>query len=150
MTVKESEDLETKQLKRMRELVTILRKASKAYYAENREIMSNFDYDRLYEELEELERETGVILSGCIAGIAASLADAAVSDKYRGQIRTILALILIIVISQPFLRVDLDALVQQYIDDFENIHLFFIHFTDFNISNRIFRNKNRTVERCFQ
>ena len=56
--------METKQLDRMRELASILREASKAYYAENREIMSNFDYDRLYEELEKLERETGVILSG--------------------------------------------------------------------------------------
>lgn len=63
----------------------------------------------------------GVILSGCIAGIAASLADAAVSDKYRKQIRTILALILIIVISQPFLGVDFDALVRQYIAEFDSM-----------------------------
>lgn len=63
----------------------------------------------------------GIILSGCIAGIAASLADAAVSDRYRKQIRTIVALILIIVISQPFLRVDFDALVRQYISEFESM-----------------------------
>lgn len=63
----------------------------------------------------------GVILSGCIVGIAASLVDASVSDKYRSQIRTIVALILIIVIAQSFLRVDFDSLVRQYIDEFENI-----------------------------
>ena len=55
--------METKKIKRMKELVAKLREASKAYYAENREIMSNFDYDRLYDELENLEKETGVILS---------------------------------------------------------------------------------------
>ena len=49
---------------RMKELVKILNQASKAYYAENREIMSNFEYDKLYDELEELEAETGVVLAG--------------------------------------------------------------------------------------
>ena len=49
---------------RMKELVKILNQASKAYYAENREIMSNFEYDKLYDELEALEAETGVILAG--------------------------------------------------------------------------------------
>ncbi|MBE5852769.1 MAG: NAD-dependent DNA ligase LigA [Lachnospiraceae bacterium] len=49
---------------RMKELVKILNQASKAYYAENREIMSNYEYDRLYDELEALEKETGVILAG--------------------------------------------------------------------------------------
>lgn len=55
--------METEKMSRMKELVAILQKASKAYYAEDREIMSNFEYDRLYEELEKLEAETGVILS---------------------------------------------------------------------------------------
>lgn len=55
--------METKKMNRMKELVATLQEASKAYYAENREIMSNYDYDRLYDELEELEKETGVILS---------------------------------------------------------------------------------------
>lgn len=49
---------------RMQELIKILNEASKAYYAEDREIMSNFEYDRLYEELEGLEKETGIVLSG--------------------------------------------------------------------------------------
>ncbi len=48
---------------RIRELVNILNKASKAYYQDSTEIMSNFEYDRLYDELSELEKETGIILS---------------------------------------------------------------------------------------
>lgn len=50
-------------LTRMRELADILTEAGKAYYQEDREIMSNFEYDRLYDELEELERETGIVLA---------------------------------------------------------------------------------------
>ena len=50
-------------LNRMKELVEILNKASKAYYSEDAEQMSNFEYDTLYEELEQLEKETGTILS---------------------------------------------------------------------------------------
>lgn len=48
---------------RMKVLVRLLKEASKAYYAENREIMSNLEYDRLYDELEKLEAETGIVLS---------------------------------------------------------------------------------------
>jgi DNA ligase (NAD+) len=48
---------------RMKELVYILNKASKVYYQENNEIMSNFDYDKLYDELVELEKITGVTMS---------------------------------------------------------------------------------------
>ncbi len=48
---------------RIHELVNILNDASKAYYAEDREVMSNFEYDRLYDELTALEKETGIILS---------------------------------------------------------------------------------------
>ena len=48
---------------RMRELVDILNKASKAYYAEDQEIMSNFEYDKLYDELVALEQNTGITLS---------------------------------------------------------------------------------------
>lgn len=48
---------------RMRELVDILNKASKAYYAEDQEIMSNFEYDKLYDELVALEQKTGITLS---------------------------------------------------------------------------------------
>ena len=49
---------------RIRYLVDVLNKASKAYYGEDREIMSNFEYDKLYDELEALEKKTGVVLSG--------------------------------------------------------------------------------------
>ncbi len=48
----------------MHELVERLISASKAYYAEGREIMSNFEYDALYDELVALESQTGVILAG--------------------------------------------------------------------------------------
>ena len=49
---------------RMKHLVSTLNEAAKAYYQENREIMSNFEYDKLYDELVELEKETGITLSG--------------------------------------------------------------------------------------
>ena len=48
---------------RIRELVDILNRAAKAYYKDAKEIMSNNEYDRLYDELIELEEETGLILS---------------------------------------------------------------------------------------
>lgn len=48
---------------RMKELVDLLNRASHAYYAEDREIMSNFEYDRLYDELAELEKETGITMA---------------------------------------------------------------------------------------
>ena len=48
---------------RMKELVSTLNEAAKAYYQENREIMSNFEYDKLYDELVALEAETGTTLS---------------------------------------------------------------------------------------
>ncbi|MGI6070327.1 MAG: NAD-dependent DNA ligase LigA [Blautia sp.] len=51
-------------LDRMKELVQKLNEAGKAYYQEDREIMSNLEYDRLYDELLELERQTGTVLSG--------------------------------------------------------------------------------------
>lgn len=51
-------------IERMKELGEQLRAASRAYYQEDREIMSNFDYDRLYDELTALEKETGVVLAG--------------------------------------------------------------------------------------
>ncbi|MCB7318223.1 NAD-dependent DNA ligase LigA [Lacrimispora sp. 210928-DFI.3.58] len=49
---------------RMKELVPLLREAAKAYYQESREIMSNFEYDKLYDELLSLEEETGIVMSG--------------------------------------------------------------------------------------
>ena len=48
---------------RMKELVSLLNKASRAYYQEAQEIMSNNEYDRLYDELKELEDELGITLS---------------------------------------------------------------------------------------
>ncbi len=50
-------------MERMKELIEILTKASRAYYQEDREIMSDFEYDKLYDELTALEKETGVVLS---------------------------------------------------------------------------------------
>ena len=49
-------------MQRMEWLVDTLRKASKAYYTDNNEIMSNFEYDKLYDELSALEKETGTVL----------------------------------------------------------------------------------------
>ncbi|QOV18262.1 NAD-dependent DNA ligase LigA [Blautia liquoris] len=48
-------------LDRMRELTDQLNEARKYYYAEDREVMSNLEYDKLYDELEALEKETGVV-----------------------------------------------------------------------------------------
>ena len=48
---------------RIKSLVVQLNEARKAYYAEDREIMSNLEYDKLYEELEALEQETGMVLA---------------------------------------------------------------------------------------
>lgn len=48
---------------RMKELVSLLNKASRAYYQKAQEIMSNYEYDRLYDELKELEEELGITLS---------------------------------------------------------------------------------------
>jgi len=50
-------------LNRIKELISLLQEAGKAYYQESREIMSNFEYDRLYDELAALEEETGIVLS---------------------------------------------------------------------------------------
>lgn len=51
-------------LQRMKELAEMLTRASRAYYQEDRELMSNYSYDKLYDELEDLERETGIVLAG--------------------------------------------------------------------------------------
>ena len=55
------EDMEEK-MKRMRELVDLLNRARRAYEQEDTEIMSNYEYDRLYDELQELEKELGTTL----------------------------------------------------------------------------------------
>lgn len=49
---------------RMKKLVKKLNEAAKAYYQEDREIMSNLEYDTLYDELQVLEEKTGVTLAG--------------------------------------------------------------------------------------
>ena len=48
----------------MRELSRKLEEASRAYYQQDREIMSNYEYDALYDELQSLEKESGVVLAG--------------------------------------------------------------------------------------
>lgn len=55
--------MQSENMERMKELVELLNQASRAYYAEDREIMSNQEYDALYDELERLEGETGIILA---------------------------------------------------------------------------------------
>ena len=49
---------------RMKELTELLNRASEAYYNKDTEIMSNFEYDKLYDELSELEKRTGIVLAG--------------------------------------------------------------------------------------
>lgn len=48
---------------RMKKLVEVLNQASKAYYQEDRELFSNKEYDELYDELQALEAETGIVMS---------------------------------------------------------------------------------------
>lgn len=55
--------MQLSKVERIKYLVDTLNRASKAYYAEDKEIMSNRDYDELYDELESLEKETGVTLA---------------------------------------------------------------------------------------
>ena len=55
--------MEQDKTSRIKELIDLLNRASRAYYSENEEIMSNFEYDALYDELLQLEKETGIILA---------------------------------------------------------------------------------------
>lgn len=50
-------------IQQMKELAERLNQAAKAYYQEDREIMSNLEYDALYEKLEQMEKETGTVLA---------------------------------------------------------------------------------------
>lgn len=50
-------------LDRMKELIKMLNKAAKAYYNTGEEVMSNMEYDRLYDELAVLEKETGIVMA---------------------------------------------------------------------------------------
>ena len=52
---------QTDSKKRMKELVDRLNLASEMYYQKNNEIMSNYEYDKLYDELCELEKKTGIV-----------------------------------------------------------------------------------------
>ena len=54
--------MEEKILK-MKELIKTLNEAGKAYYQESRELMSNYEYDKLYDQLTDLEKETGIMFS---------------------------------------------------------------------------------------
>ncbi len=49
--------------RKIRELIGRLNEASRAYYAQDREIMDNFTYDKLYDELVRLEEESGIVMS---------------------------------------------------------------------------------------
>ena len=51
-------------IKRVKELIKVLNEASYAYYAQDSPIMSDKKYDDLYDELENLEFETGLVLAG--------------------------------------------------------------------------------------
>lgn len=51
-------------ISRIKELTALLKEAAEAYYAKDIEIMSNLEYDRLYDELVQLEEETGIVLAG--------------------------------------------------------------------------------------
>ena len=51
-------------LDRMKELIHTLNEAGKAYYQQNKEVMSNLEYDKMYDELLELEKKTNTVLSG--------------------------------------------------------------------------------------
>nr|WP_296056239.1 NAD-dependent DNA ligase LigA [uncultured Blautia sp.] len=55
--------METAAVNQMKELVKKLNEAAKAYYQEDREIMSNREYDVLYDQLEQMEAETGIVLA---------------------------------------------------------------------------------------
>lgn len=52
----------SERIERIKYLVTVLNEAARAYYAEDKEIMSNREYDALYDELQSLEQETGMVL----------------------------------------------------------------------------------------
>ena len=56
--------LNSDKIERMKELKEVLNRASEAYYAQDKEIMSNFEYDALYDELTLLEEQTGIVLEG--------------------------------------------------------------------------------------
>lgn len=50
-------------MERMKELINILNNASRSYYQKNESLMSDFEYDKLYDELMKLEKDTGIVLA---------------------------------------------------------------------------------------
>lgn len=58
-----AQETNVNELQQMKELVKTLNEAARVYEQEDRELMSNYEYDKLYDELLELEKTTGVILS---------------------------------------------------------------------------------------
>lgn len=68
---------------RIKELIEILNRASKAYYAEDTEIMSNFEYDALYDELVRLEEETGLVFANSpTVNVGYEAADELVKERH--------------------------------------------------------------------
>lgn len=63
MTFNEVKRMREDKTARLKELTDLLGRASRAYYQESREIMTNFEYDALYDELSALEAETGTVLA---------------------------------------------------------------------------------------
>lgn len=63
---KEEDGGKDMKIARMKKLVPLLREAAFEYYQNSNEIMSNYEYDKLYDELEQLEQETGVVLAGSV------------------------------------------------------------------------------------
>lgn len=61
-----STDVDNADIARMRDLIAELTKAAEVYYSGEDEIMSNYEYDQKYDELEKLEKKTGVILAGSL------------------------------------------------------------------------------------
>lgn len=60
--MKRGKDMST-EIEKMKQLISILNDAGRAYYQEAKEIMSNLEYDKLYDELVELEEKTGMTLA---------------------------------------------------------------------------------------
>lgn len=63
MAAEEKTKQQETDLEQMKNLVETLNQASKAYYQEDREVMSNRQYDQLYEQLAVLEERTGIVLA---------------------------------------------------------------------------------------
>ena len=59
-----AENISGQDYERMKHLTELLNRASEAYYNKDTEIMSNLEYDRLYDELSALETRTGIVLAG--------------------------------------------------------------------------------------